>query len=469
MDSSGPNPLGTAKSTTSTSSAVRNSSATDAHISSPGLGQVRLVGLLGEGGMAQVYLGHHDGLGRQVAVKRLRRQYANLDEARERLRSEAEIARGLRHANIVDFLDLVTDPGGDTYLVMEHLAGEPLSARIARVGALPMSETFVIGLQVSDALEAVHRRHILHRDLKTENVLVGLDAAGELLAKLIDFGVAEILGGPGDAFDCPTVVGTPESMSPEQAQAGSIDQRSDIYSFGVLLYEMVAGGPPFQGSDLPTLLHRLVHEEPLPPSQMPGAQRQLIPAALEQLILECLAKNPDDRPQTIVEVRTRLAKIAVEYDDLSVAVELAISAADLALSDAADESTRMVKQALLVVDETTEITGPLPLPVRAVGTSENTHALAPLPGLVAPRPAAIAPVLWTDELPIDSEPEPAVALVAGRDEIEDELRAVRPRRLRRIAGAVLVMAAVAVGIAGLSGALGDSRHSADEMTSPWRR
>jgi len=167
-----------------------------AQLGTAGIGPVRLAGLLGEGGMAQVYLGYHDGLGHPVAVKRLRRQLADVEQARARLRAEGEIVRGLRHRHIVNVLDLVTDPAGDSYLVMEHLAGEPLSARLARTGALPLSEALVIGLQISDALEAVHRRGVVHRDVKTENVLVGLDAGGNPIAKLVDFGVAEILGNP---------------------------------------------------------------------------------------------------------------------------------------------------------------------------------------------------------------------------------------------------------------------------------
>jgi serine/threonine protein kinase len=430
-----------------------------------GLGPVRLVGLLGEGGMAQVYLGHHDGLGRQVAVKRLRHQLAGSELARDRLRAEAHIASVVRHDHIVDVLDLVTDPAGDTYLVMEHLAGETLSARIARAGALPLSETLAIGLQIGDALGAVHRRGIVHRDLKTENVLVGLDPNGELLAKLIDFGVAEILGSPDGSMECTTVVGTPESMSPEQALAGTIDTRSDIYSFGVLLYEMVAGGPPFLCDDLDSLLRRLVKEAPLPPSQAPGAQKQLVPPALERLILECLAKAPSDRPQDMADVCVRLELIAAEYRGLADALERATN-----------ENLELVEGA----PAAREVSGVLPSPVRAVGTADVSVG-QPLPTvswkLEEPaRPETDRPVKArgsTPELPVASPAKRAAsesgAPVAESTEATAKRSTRRQRRRVGVAGTGLFVAVVVAGVAGLVGTMILSPDAPVELELPWQR
>lgn len=293
---------------------------------SDGSAACRLVGLLGEGGMARVYLAHHDGLNRQVAVKRLRPQLANVPAARDRLLAEADLVRTVRHDHVVDVLDIVSDPDGESYFVMEHVAGEPLSDRLARTGALPMSELLTIAQQVAAAMEAVHRRGIVHRDLKTENVLVNLGHDGRVCAKLIDFGVAEILGDSGHLDPVSTAVGTPESMAPEQAVGESVDQRCDIYSFGVLLYEMLTGAPPFreEGGDMKALLERVANEEPVPPARTEGARKQHIPGALEALVLECLEKLPSDRPQTVTEVRAELAAIAGEYRALSSAVERAL-------------------------------------------------------------------------------------------------------------------------------------------------
>jgi len=388
--------------------------------------------------MAQVYLGHHDGLGRQVAVKRLRRQFADMEEARARLRAEAEIGRALRHDHIVDFLDLVTDPTGDTYLIMEHLAGEPLATRLARAGALPLSETLVVGLQIADALETVHRRGIVHRDLKTENVLVGLDTAGQLLAKLIDFGVAEIVSSNG-MIQPPTVVGTPESMSPEQAMAAPLDHRSDIYSFGVLLYEMVTGAPPFQGDELEELLARIVAETPVPPSKTAGAQKQLIPEALERLILDCLSKRAADRPRDMSVVRARLQQIEDEYRALGEAL-------DSAVVDGVADIDRMVKQALIVVEEVVETPAPAPSPVRAVGTGPATGRLAARSRKPAVR--SVGTAAWSGELLIDAEPEPVVTMPRA----DETAKANRMRsRMRRIARAGLLVAIVAAGVGGLMG------------------
>jgi tRNA A-37 threonylcarbamoyl transferase component Bud32 len=458
------------------------------------------VGLLGEGGMAQVYLGHHDGLGRPVAVKRLRRHLADVEQARARMRAEAEIAQALRHDHIVDVLDLVTDQSGDTYLVMEHLAGEPLSARLSRAGALPMSEILAIAMQIADALAAVHRRGIVHRDLKTENVLVGLDPEGEVLAKLIDFGVAEIVGSPDGALACNSVVGTPESMSPEQATAGTIDRRSDIYSFGVLLYEMVTGVPPFQCQDLSSLLLRLVKEAPVPPSQMPGAQKQLIPPMLERLILDCLAKDPADRPQDMNEVSLQLDLIAAEYRNLTDAVERAMS--DSATvggvrhgseADAArwGETERTLEAPRWPVDEVAG--APVLMPpsaMRAVGTTDIDERPA---GARTEAPAAAAPRA-DEQVPAPgqkkarpSRPSPAAkAEAADPEEVARLSRTVsgvircppvrdarpkrRRRRARRAARTGLFFAVLVAGVAGLVGAMAwTSADSPAGLELPWRR
>jgi len=422
-----------------------------------GLDQVRLMGLLGEGGMAQVFLGHHDVLGRQVAVKRLRPHLASLEQARERMRSEAAIARAVRHDHVVDVLDLVTDASGDTFLVMELLAGEPLSARLARGGALPLSETLVIALQIADAMSEVHRRGIIHRDLKTENVLVGVDHQGALLSKLIDFGVAELVSGPDGTVESTTVVGTPESMSPEQAAAGTIDRRSDIYSFGVLVYEMVTGAPPFQCDDLPSLLVRLSREAPLPPSQAAGAQKQLLPVALEQLVLQCLAKSPDDRPQDMLEVLGRLERIAADYRTLHDAV-------DLALVDRSPLARRSVKQALLVVEPPVP---PAPSAVRAIGTNDSSQvAAAPRRSRARWASASVrgAAPLATEGSAAATEPSDSM------DAATEDDRAVEPRRRHRLLKAAGMGLILAVGL-GTAGVMGSRAWAGSPVSLelPWQR
>jgi serine/threonine-protein kinase len=273
--------------------------------------------------MARVYLGLHEEFGRPVAVKRLRPQLANAPHARERLLAEARIMSGVHHDNVARVLDVVSQPSGESYYVMEHLAGEPLADRVARTGALPLSEALSIGLQVASAVEAVHRRGVVHRDLKTENVLVTLDRSGRLRAVLIDFGVAEVLG-EGHSLVGSQVVGTPESMAPEQVSGRPIDYRCDIYSFGVLLYEMVTGAAPFTGMDVGRILRRVVEEAPMPPSQARGAERHFVPPALDELILACLAKNPGERPQRMSELRRRLEEIAAWGTEIAEGIDRAL-------------------------------------------------------------------------------------------------------------------------------------------------
>ena len=436
--------------------------AVDAALASDGASSTcRLLGLLGEGGMARVYLARHDGLGRRVAVKRLRPQLAHQAHARDRLCAEADLVRTIDNQHVVNVLDVVDDPDGESYFVMEHLAGEPLAARLARVGALPLSEGLLIALQIAEAMEAIHRRGILHRDLKSENVLVGFDPGGGLSAKLIDFGVAEVLGQSGQLV-CNTVVGTPESMSPEQATGGAVDLRSDIYSFGVLVYEMITGGAPFQGPMVDEVLRRVVSEVPVPPSACPGAQRQLVPQALEQLVLECLQKSPSDRPQSMSQVRRRLAAIDAEYRRQVQALESAMSeeggrggaalrpgtgggvvpvwllddaaaGAGCAGADPDDDADREVEIEIIAP-------GPdsVPLPLVARGSGSDLDL----------------PDSGSDlDLPIDDEPAPVVHVPTPRAEV---LPAATPRlssgrRLGRLAAWALVLSVVTVGVLVLMG------------------
>ncbi|HLU64981.1 MAG TPA: serine/threonine-protein kinase, partial [Kofleriaceae bacterium] len=416
------------------------------------------------------------GLGRQVAVKRLRPQLANMPQARDRLLAEAKMVREVHHEHVVNVLDVVSDPDGESYFVMEHLAGEPLSARIARTGALPLSEALALGLQVASAIEAVHRRGIIHRDLKTENVLVSQERGGGLKAKLIDFGVAEVLG-EGHKLIAPTVVGTPESMAPEQALGGAIDHRCDIYSFGVLLYEMVTGAPPFHDPDVPALLRRVVTEAPVPPGETPGAQRHHIPIELDRLILECLAKKPAERPRRMRDVRARLERIAAGYREMVAAIDRALEVDEVARGtgdglrpatvvegeeegggreeEEREEEEREARRA-----ERAEAGEP----VADQPVADQPVADQP-PGGAAPPATGASPA--ADEPPATGGDEPSVydtgeeawferGEADAMEEVREEVRLgssapTASRRLGRAAGAALFVAAIAAGLLGLMG------------------
>jgi len=412
--------------------------------------------VLGEGGTARVYLARNERTGRPVAVKRLHPELANTPHLRDRLMAEADIVRSVHHDHVVNVLDVISEPDGESYFVMEHLAGEALSNRIAREGALPLSDALIISVQVAGALDAIHRRGIIHRDLKTENVLVSLDQRGRLRAKLIDFGVAEILGDPDGALISPGVVGTPESMAPEQAIGRSVDLRCDIYSFGVLLYELVTGGPPFAGDDVPLLLDRVISEAPLPPSHAAGAGRHFIPPALEELILECLAKDPAERPQSMAEVRARLRVIGLEYIDLSMAI-------DRALGD--DEQPRAVPTpppAVIIRPRVPAATPPQPIDEKALALGDTVLMREP------PRAGrdSLAEA-WFEE----GEREAAAArasaarLLAQRVSWYGATAIPRSGRLGRFAAMALLIAAVATGIMALSG----SSYLPFDLELPWLR
>ncbi len=243
------------------------------------LGAYRLVCLLGEGGMGNIYVARHTALNRHVAIKVLRRELASKKEAVARFFQEANTINRLHHPNIVESIDLVEDVVDGAYCVLELLRGPDLKRRLAQ-GEIPTASVLSIGAQIADALAAVHALGIVHRDLKPENLIV---MKGDQV-KLIDFGVAQI-GQEGGAL------GTAAYMAPEQAAGKAVDGRADVYALGVLLFEMITGRHPFPSETDAEYLVR--HAEETPPR--PGNVAPRCPPALEACILRCLAKDPEDR------------------------------------------------------------------------------------------------------------------------------------------------------------------------------
>ncbi|MBV8761726.1 MAG: serine/threonine protein kinase [Deltaproteobacteria bacterium] len=243
------------------------------------LGAYRLVCLLGEGGMGNIYVARHTSLNRYVAVKVLRRELASKKEAVSRFFQEANTINRLHHPNIVESIDLVEDVVDGAYCVLELLRGPDLKTRLNQ-DEIPTALVLSIGAQIADALGAVHALGIVHRDLKPENLIL---VKGEVV-KLIDFGVAQI-GQQGGAL------GTAAYMAPEQAAGRPVDGRADVYSLGVLLFEMITGRHPFASETDAEYLVR--HAEETPPR--PGKLAPRCPPALEACILRCLEKDPKDR------------------------------------------------------------------------------------------------------------------------------------------------------------------------------
>jgi serine/threonine-protein kinase len=268
-------------------------------------GNYRVLSLLGEGGMGAVYLAEHPGIGRRVAVKVLHKQFSGDEQLLGRLLNEARAANAIRHPNIIEILDSGMREDGVPYLVMELLEGESLGGRIRRVGALPLADAVAFTLQTASALGAAHKKGIVHRDLKPDNLFIvmqNMDESGRITdepmaerMKVLDFGIAKLqMPQPGDSVKTRTgtLMGTPIYMSPEQCRGTkTVDHRSDVYSLGVIFYEMLVGQPPFVSDGFGELVN--MHLNVPPPS--PRASRPEISAQLDAVILKMLAKNPEDR------------------------------------------------------------------------------------------------------------------------------------------------------------------------------
>jgi serine/threonine-protein kinase len=268
-------------------------------------GNYRVLSLLGEGGMGAVYLAEHPGIGRRVAVKVLHKQFSGDEQLLGRLLNEARAANAIRHPNIIEILDSGMREDGVPYLVMELLEGESLGGRIRRVGALPLADAVAFTLQTASALGAAHKKGIVHRDLKPDNLFIVMsnaDESGRITdqpiaerMKVLDFGIAKLqMPQPGDSVKTRTgtLMGTPIYMSPEQCRGTkTVDHRSDVYSLGVIFYEMLVGQPPFVSDGFGELVN--MHLNVPPPS--PRASRPEINPQLDAIVLKMLAKNPEDR------------------------------------------------------------------------------------------------------------------------------------------------------------------------------
>ena len=262
------------------------------------IGPYTLEKRLGAGGMGEVYQAYDRRLDRRVAVKLIRSEHTEKPVARERFRREARAAAALSHPSIVQIHDIV-ETGESDAIVMELNEGEPLARRIDR-GPLPVSEAVRIGREIAEGLAAAHAKGLIHRDLKPENVMI----TAEGRAKILDFGLAKRLEGEVSLTEDHRVLGTFRSMSPEQAQGLPLDARSDLFSFGLLLYEMLSGRSPFEGSSTLETLTRLCTHRQTPLRELGTG----VPAGLSDLVDRLLEKEPARRPGSPREVASVLAK-----------------------------------------------------------------------------------------------------------------------------------------------------------------
>ncbi len=278
------------------------------------LGSYKLLSILGKGGMGCVFKAEHIKLGREVALKVLRSDYAKRKDAVARFFQEARAVNKIRHRNIVDITDLVELDDGTVFIIMEFLDGLPLS-KLMRAAAKAEPDTVRILnllIQICDGLTAAHSVGIVHRDLKPDNIVVTINYEGKEHVTLLDFGVAKLLEkGKGDDIGLNTVagsvVGTPAFMSPEQAGGLQVDGRADIYSLGAIMYEMFARQPLFRGKSFKDFVRMHLNEMPVTPSKTKGGAN--IDPAIEATIMMCLQKSPNARFQSAKQLRADLLSL----------------------------------------------------------------------------------------------------------------------------------------------------------------
>ncbi|MBI2897240.1 MAG: protein kinase [Deltaproteobacteria bacterium] len=264
----------------------------------------RIVRRIGEGGMGVVYEAEHVVIEKRVAVKLLRESYAGRADVLERFKQEAKSASRIGHENIVDITDFGQTENGGVFFVMEYLEGEDLADVLRKSRTVPSDRAVPIVLQVCKGLSAAHGKGIIHRDMKPENIfLAGRDGSRDFV-KILDFGIAkmnELDGKPGEPGRRLTktgmIFGTPEYMSPEQAAGRALDHRVDIYSVGVIMYEMFVGRVPFTGDTFMGILTKHMFDAPPPMRQI--NPRVVIQPALEGVIFKALSKEPGKRHQTM--------------------------------------------------------------------------------------------------------------------------------------------------------------------------
>jgi len=258
----------------------------------------RIARLIGEGGMGQVYEAQHVNINKRFAIKLLRPEIVSNPEAVARFRQEAWSASSIGHENIIEIDDFATLPSGSVYLAMEYLAGRSLAERMRDGAPVDVGEGLELFSQVARGLSAAHDKGIIHRDMKPENIFIA-ERHGRAMVKILDFGIAKVSGAEGASSLTRTgaIFGTPHYMSPEQAMGNSLDHRSDIYSVGVIMYEVFTGRVPFEAESFMGILTKHITVVPKRPTEM--APDRNIPEEIEEMILRAMAKEPAERYQSM--------------------------------------------------------------------------------------------------------------------------------------------------------------------------
>jgi serine/threonine-protein kinase len=334
----------------------------------------KIIAKLGEGAMGMVYKGMDFMLDREVAIKVLRPELARYPDLVERFRAEAVTLARLQHANIATLYSFLRQ-GDDYFMVMEYVPGETLDALLRRSGALPSQQAVALFSQALEGIACAHRMGVIHRDIKPANVM--LTPAG--VVKVMDFGIARAINSTQKMTREGRLVGTVEYMSPEQIRGEALDARSDIYSSGVMLYEMLTGRVPFSSTSEFAIMQGHVSAPPLPPRELAPD----IPPDVEQVLLRALAKAPEQRFQTAEDFRAALLGLA-PAPDVTFTTQSLAPPVTLPMPPQGDD---LSSAASVSVVPTAPIPGP---PMRGIKETRMA-AVDPPPQVVAPIPSGNPP------------------------------------------------------------------------------
>jgi serine/threonine protein kinase len=348
------------------------------------VGRYRIVRFLGAGAMGEVYLAEDPQIDRQLAIKtvRLSGRPQEIDDRKKRLLREARAAGRLLHPNIVTLFD-AGEAEGLLFLAFEFVEGTDLAGRLDSASRLSLRDVLRVARQSADALDYAHSQGIVHRDIKPSNIL--LDRAGRV--KIADFGIAKMAGQSTELTMVGSVMGSPQYLSPEQVKGEDLDGRSDVFSLGVVIYEVLSGKRPFEGDTITTLVYQILHKE-LPPI----SELRAVPPRLEALLRKMLAKDRDDR-LTAGEAARELAVIEMELSDET-----------LSAPAAALEQTFVLPRKASTGAPVPVLPIPPSPPISTVAASPATTPSTPRPEAMAAMPAMAAPAAPAVMPPLPARP-----------------------------------------------------------------